>query len=148
MTLFGLSESLPAGRPSASTPLQTSEIALSWPSTPAGAQPTKSLVRLVPQPNDRLTCPRRARTDSSIESTSIASDSTTSLSRGSRPRFLHQSISSREAAIGDLESGRAPFQSATQSGALSRNDVVPKQSGKTTSRLPPYILAQSLSTVY
>src|ERR1700733_10636244 len=61
MTLLGLSESLTAGRPSASTTLQTNEIALSCPSTPAGAQPTKSLVRLVPQPIDTLTCPRSAR---------------------------------------------------------------------------------------
>src|SRR5580692_11791245 len=147
MTLLGLSESLTAGSPSASTTLQTNEIALSCPSTPAGAQPTKSLVRLVPQPNDRLTWPRSARTASSIESTSIASESTTSFSLGSRPRSFHQSISSRAAAIGAFESGRAPFQSATQSGALFRNDVVPKQSGRTTSRLPPYIVAQSLSTL-
>src|ERR1700722_5793969 len=148
MTLFGLSESLPAGRPSASTTLQTSEIALSWPSTPAGAQPTKSLVRLVPQPNDKLTCPRSARTDSSIVPISSAPHSTISLSLGSRPRCLHHSMSSRAPAVGSLESGRAPFQSATQSGALLRNDVVPKQSGRTTSRLPPYIFAQSFSALY
>ena len=59
--LFGLSDSFTAGRPSASTTLQTSEIALRSPSAPAGTHPTKSLVRLVPQPNDRLTCPRSAR---------------------------------------------------------------------------------------
>ena len=50
------------------------------------------------------------------------------------------------AVCGRVESGRAPFQSATQSGACSRNAVVPKQSGSTTSRLPPYIRAQSRST--
>src|ERR1700722_5566409 len=147
MTLLGLSESLTAARPSASTTLQTNEIALSCPSTPAGAQPTKSFVKLVPQPIDTLTCPRSARTASSIESISIASDRTTSFSLGSRPCSFPQSISSRAAAIGDFESGRAPFQSATQSGALFRKDVVPKQSGRTTSRLPPYIFAQSFSTL-
>jgi len=103
--------------------------------------------KLPPSPTNTRACPSRsARTASSIESMSIASDSTTSFSLGSRPRSFHQSISSPAAAIGDLESGRAPFQSATQSGALLRNDVVPKQSGRTTSRLPPYILAQSFNT--
>ena len=79
-------------------------------------------------------------------STSIASDSTMSFSSGSRPRARHQAINSRAASSGDLESGRAPFQSATQSGELARNAVVPKQSGSTTRRLPPYMFAQSRST--
>src|SRR5271165_67266 len=145
--LLGLSESFTAGLPSASTTLQTSEIAFNSPSAPEGTQPTKSLVRVVPQPNERLTCPRSARADSSIESMVIASDNTMSLSRGSRPLSFHQAISSRAPSTGSLESGRAPFQSATQSGALRRNDVVPKQSGRTTRRLPPYICAQSFSTL-
>ena len=59
--LVGIVGELDRRPPSASTTLQTSEIAASSPSTPAGAQPMKSLVRLVPQPIDRLTCPRSAR---------------------------------------------------------------------------------------
>ena len=70
-------------------------------------------------------------------SMSMASESTSSLSRGSRPRARHQAISSSPASIGGLESGRAPFQSATQSGAWRRNSVVPKASGSRIKRLPP-----------
>src|SRR3546814_5029280 len=48
---------------------------------------------------------------------------------GSSPRFRHQFTSSVPAWTGSLLSGRDPFHQPTQSGAFSRNWVVPKVSG-------------------
>jgi NAD(P)-dependent dehydrogenase (short-subunit alcohol dehydrogenase family) len=56
----GLSESLTAGRPSTDVTLQTIEIG-SRSAEPSGAQPTKSLVRLVPQPKLTRTRPAKCR---------------------------------------------------------------------------------------
>src|SRR5882757_6355220 len=54
----GLSESLTAGRPSTEVTLQTIEIG-SRSADSSGAQPTKSLVRLVPQPKLMRTRPAK-----------------------------------------------------------------------------------------
>ena len=74
----------------------------------ASAQPRKSLVRLVPQPIETPTRPRKWRTDASIESMSMPSESTTSFWAGSTPRDFHHAIASSAASIGALESGRMP----------------------------------------
>jgi hypothetical protein len=58
--LAGLSDSFTAGRPFASVTLQTSEIAFS-PSVGSGAQSSKSLVKLVPQPKAMRTRPSKCR---------------------------------------------------------------------------------------
>ena len=60
MAFSGLSDSLTAGRPSTDVTLQTSEIG-SRSAEPSGAQPTKSLVRLVPQPKEMRTRPAKWR---------------------------------------------------------------------------------------
>src|ERR1700689_582156 len=56
----GLSESFTAGRPSTDVTLQTIEMG-SRSAEPSGAHPTKSLVRLVPQPKLILTRPAKCR---------------------------------------------------------------------------------------
>src|ERR1700761_6297301 len=66
-----------AGRPSTEDTLQTIEIG-SRLTDGSGEQPTKSLVRLVPQPKLSLTRPAKWSEVSSIELTSIASENTKS----------------------------------------------------------------------
>ena len=56
----GLSDSFTAGRPSTDVTLQTIEIG-SRSTDPSGEQPTKSLVRLVPQPKLTRTRPWKWR---------------------------------------------------------------------------------------
>src|SRR6266702_5903054 len=132
----GLSDNFTAGRPSTDVTLQTIEIG-SRSADPSGAQPTKSLVRLVPQPKLTRTRPGKCRWVSSIEPTSMPSENTSSFSLGSRPFCFHHLMMSSPAVIGGALSGRKPGQSATQSGASRKNGLVPKASGSATKRLPP-----------
>src|SRR3954447_18747004 len=134
----GLSDSFTAGRPFTAVTLQTSEIG-SRSADPSGAQPVKSLVRLVPQPKLMRTRPAKCRYVSSIEPTSIPSENTSSFSLGSRPFCFHHLMISSPAAIGGALSGLKPVQSATHSGASRKNALVPKASGSAIRRLPPYV---------
>src|SRR3954453_5439465 len=134
----GLSESLTAGRPSTDVTLQTIEIGSRF-TEPSGAHPTKSFVRLVPQPKLILTRPAKCPYVFSMESTSIASEKTSSLVLGSRPFCFHHLTISSPATIGGALSGLKPVQSATHSGASRRNDLVPKASGRAINRLPAYV---------
>src|SRR3954453_21039886 len=95
----GLSESLTAGRPSTEVTLQTIEIGSRFPE-PSGAHPTKSFVRLVPQPKLILTRPAKCRYVSSIESTSIAPKKPSSFFFGPRLFCFPHLIISSPATIG------------------------------------------------
>src|ERR1700758_1529238 len=103
----GLSDSFTAGRPSTEDTLQTIEIG-SRLTEGSGEQSVKSLVRLVPQPKLSLTRPLKWREVSSIDSTSIASENTSSFSLGSLPFSLHHLMISSPAWIGGALSGRKP----------------------------------------
>ena len=65
---------------------------------------------------------------------------------GSSPRAFHQSMAVCAAVAGSPLSIRIPVQPASQSGALSRNPLVPYVSGKMIRRLPSCSSCQSCKT--
>ena len=115
MALFGLSLSFTVGFPLAEIALHTSE---------KGARvsflvsPLKSLVSMVPQPNDTRTRPANWVCNSTILSTSSPSEKMTSFWVGSSPRDVHQLIAVCAPVAGSPLSTLIPVQPASSRGRV------------------------------